>query len=96
MIEMNIKYIKVSDDWFPNYPNDEVLVRLIDCDFHRDKYFRILVEGMDDFLMYKDYPYIDKEDRKVAEKSATELYNKIINTIPFSQEIAERYGLIIF
>ena len=46
------KMIKTTDNWYPNYPNDEVNVDLYICDWLGDDSFVcVYIEGADDYCL---------------------------------------------
>lgn len=55
---MQEKHVKLytPDDWYPNYPNNEVELSIINLS---DGQFRVCVWGNDDFGMEKDFNSAD-------------------------------------
>lgn len=76
--------IKTSDNFFPNFPNNEVQVS-----FNRlnDGLYRVAVWGMDDFGMDKDF--VDKDN-------AEELFKKLSKLKNVTKQILKENGLEVF
>jgi hypothetical protein len=66
-----------TDDWCPNYPNDEVKVRCTLNMEHQGKiWHRVSVWGADDLGMERDFHGTDEKDL------AVELYRTVVRNPP--------------
>lgn len=62
------KYIHTKEDWYPNYPEDMVLVKMYQ--YLPENTYRVCVWGADDLGMEQDYT--SKDDAELA-------YNLLMN-----------------
>lgn len=92
--------VNTSDNWFPNYPNNQVLVSLITNPNHLIKHYkklgknpfiyRVCVWGLDDFGMEKDfYNSYDRTD-------ALKLFNKLVESKDITKTLCKQLGLTDF
>ena len=81
----SIEMIKVSDQWYPNFPGDYVCMKFIKS--INNSPICILIKGMDDFSMSKTYDFM---------KEAKIDYFKILKLKVLNQGILDTMGFISF
>ena len=82
------KFVKTTDNWYPNFPNKKVRIRLFFTNYYSDifnkwiRYIRCCVWGNDDFGLEKDFECFSKEEliNKFWEVKS-EIYDKIPNIV---------------
>ena len=65
---MESKFIKASDDWYPNYPDGTIKLKILAGYNKYSSYVRMVAAGMDDFMMEKDITITVNENTKETVK----------------------------
>jgi hypothetical protein len=88
------KFVKVSDDWYPNYNNDEILVKIRIVLHPLNPFLRISAWGDDDFGMDMDFYGTIEELEKKYDEWKHEIYDKIPKIT--NQEYFKNLGFKVF
>jgi len=73
------KYVKVTDDWYPTFPDNKVRVALIlnDLDHKGYKFVRICAWGADDFGLEMDFEGTSEENELKFNEWRDNIYHRI-------------------
>lgn len=77
MINRIEKFIKVNDDWYPNFKNDTVRVALMYQKYSNYDFVRICVWGADDFGLEMDFEGTSQENELKFNEWKENIYDKI-------------------
>jgi hypothetical protein len=85
------KYVKVIDDWEPNFPGDTVRVKLMNIVDKKYNFVRICVHGAYEFGLEMDFwGTLEENDKKFIEWKE-EIFDKLIE--PCSKKYFKLLGL---
>lgn len=74
----DIKMIRVTEDWCPNYPGNYVLVALVRPSYGNP--YRIIIKGLDDFKMEKFFGLSDVL-REGHYDEVKEVFNAVVDDV---------------
>lgn len=95
--EKVFKFVKVSDDWCPNYPGDTIKVSLMNQFGSINGQFdfvRFLARGDDDFCMEMDFKGTLKENRETYDEWKRYIYDTIpeVVNVKFFKDLGFHYA----
>ena len=89
--------VKVDDDWYPNYPNDEIRIAVIKLpQFTRDDpmVVRICAWGNDDYGLEKDFTVSSNGDRTRKYKDLIKYADQLKELEPINAKFLKSEGWI--